>query len=195
MGTLGAKRLIIIVCQVEDYRNMLKLGCRPFAFTSYKAFFKKTKRSLELVALLHFLHDFWRKIFLLIYSITWPNLIVWLPLLHLILGNTWILTGCFNVFFNIFFALKQIKQFFLKGKSPTLNLTSNFYSRFERDFSSIIATNVNHRINIHIHIQRYAKRYKNVKSITVKYKFHMWLISKSIRQPNFFQGKRNISFK
>ena len=27
-----------IVCQVEDYRNLLKLSCRPLSFTSYKAF-------------------------------------------------------------------------------------------------------------------------------------------------------------
>ena len=33
----------IIVCQVEDYRNILKLSCRPLAFTSYKAFAKSKK--------------------------------------------------------------------------------------------------------------------------------------------------------
>ena len=37
--------------------SMLKLSCRPLAFTSYKAFYK-TKRSLELDSLPHFLHDF-----------------------------------------------------------------------------------------------------------------------------------------
>ena len=47
-------------------------------FTSYKMF-KKTKRGLKLVSLPHFLHGFWRKIFVLLCSITWPNLIVWLP--------------------------------------------------------------------------------------------------------------------
>ena len=26
---------VLIVCQVEDYQNILKLSCRPFAFTSY----------------------------------------------------------------------------------------------------------------------------------------------------------------
>ena len=30
--------------QVEGYRNILKLSCRPLAFTSYKAFFKNKKR-------------------------------------------------------------------------------------------------------------------------------------------------------
>ena len=34
---------VFIVCKVQGYRNMLKLSCRPFAFTSYKDFFKKQK--------------------------------------------------------------------------------------------------------------------------------------------------------
>ena len=32
-------------CQVEFYWNMLKLSCKPLAFTSYKAFYKNKKRS------------------------------------------------------------------------------------------------------------------------------------------------------
>ena len=35
-----------IIYQVEDYRNILKLSSRSFAFTSYKAFSKTEKRSL-----------------------------------------------------------------------------------------------------------------------------------------------------
>ena len=27
-----------IACQVEDYKNILQLSCRPLVFTSYKAF-------------------------------------------------------------------------------------------------------------------------------------------------------------
>ena len=52
--------------------------------------FKKTKRGLELVSLPHFLHDFWRKIFPLLYTITWPNFNVWLLLVHEILSNLYI---------------------------------------------------------------------------------------------------------
>ena len=37
--------LVLFVCQVEYYRKGLKLSCRPFAFTSYKVFFFKKKRS------------------------------------------------------------------------------------------------------------------------------------------------------
>ena len=29
-------QLVFIVCQVEGYRNIFKLNCRPLAFTSYK---------------------------------------------------------------------------------------------------------------------------------------------------------------
>ena len=48
---------LFMMCQVQWYRNILKLSCRGFAFTSYKAFLK-LKRSLELVSLSHSLHDF-----------------------------------------------------------------------------------------------------------------------------------------
>ena len=34
-----------MICLVEGYRNILKLSCRPLAFTSYKAFLKNKKRS------------------------------------------------------------------------------------------------------------------------------------------------------
>ena len=49
--------------------------------------FSKAKRGLELVSLPHLLHDFWRKIFFLLYSINWPSFTVWLPLLPEILCN------------------------------------------------------------------------------------------------------------
>ena len=48
---------------------------------------KKKKRDLELFSLPHFSHNFWRKIFFLLYTINWPGYIVWLPLLCEILGN------------------------------------------------------------------------------------------------------------
>ena len=46
-------------------------------------FFKKTKRSLKLVSLPHFLHDLWRQIFLLLFPFTWPNFNIWLALFTL----------------------------------------------------------------------------------------------------------------
>ena len=80
-------QFVFIVCQAECYQNILKLINKQRAFTSCKAFFKKIKGDLELVSLPHFLHDFWRKLFLLLFFINWPNFFVWLPLLPEILGN------------------------------------------------------------------------------------------------------------
>ena len=68
-------QFVFILCQVEGYRNMLKLSGRPLTFTSYKGFLKNQKRSRTTLPS-HFLHDFWWKIFLLIYFINWPNFIV-----------------------------------------------------------------------------------------------------------------------
>ena len=76
-----------------DYWMWLKLSCRPFAFTSYKAFLKNNKRS-DTISLSHFLHDFSRKMFLLLYSITWPKFNVWLCLFREILGNMCIVIVC-----------------------------------------------------------------------------------------------------
>ena len=74
-------------------KKKLDLSCQPLAFTSLKGF-SKTKRGLDLVSLHLFLNDFWRKIFLLLYSITWSSFIVLLPLLRDILGNTCIVIVC-----------------------------------------------------------------------------------------------------
>ena len=62
---------------------------------------KTTKRGLELVSLPHFPYDFWKKIFLTLYSnitiivwlsnITKPTIIVWLLLVFEICGNIFIL--------------------------------------------------------------------------------------------------------
>ena len=49
------------------------------------SFFKQ--RGLELVSLPHFRHVLWGKIFPTLYSINWPNCIIWLPLLFEMLGN------------------------------------------------------------------------------------------------------------
>ena len=63
------------------------------------------KRGLELVFLSHFLHDFRSKIFFLLYSITWPNFIVWLPLICDILSNMCIIIvywpGCEPINFEV----------------------------------------------------------------------------------------------
>ena len=69
---------------IEIYRNWVA----DHLLSSHIKLFQKIKRGLELVSLPHFLHNFWRKIFLL------PSFIVWLPLLHEILGNVCIAIVC-----------------------------------------------------------------------------------------------------
>ena len=81
-------------------------------FNSYKAFLK-TKRSLELVAVSHSVHDFWRKIFIMLCSTNWPNFSVWLPLLFEISSNIFIVIACvlvydvikFEIYLSIFIQL------------------------------------------------------------------------------------------
>ena len=70
-------QLLFIVCQFEYYHNILKPSCRPLAFTLSKACFEK-KIGLQPVSLPYFLNDFWTKKIILLWSITWPNLIAWL---------------------------------------------------------------------------------------------------------------------
>ena len=49
---------------IEDYRNKLKLNCRPLAFTHETLFNKDIKRSRASLPA-SFLPDFWKKIFFL----------------------------------------------------------------------------------------------------------------------------------
>ena len=86
-------QFVVIEWQVEDYQSILKLSCRPLAFTSNKSFLLN-KKVYGTSPLISFLHYFWRKIFLLLCFITWPNLIIWLPLLREILGNMCIVVVC-----------------------------------------------------------------------------------------------------
>ena len=57
-------------------------------------FFWQTKRGLEPSISVSSSVCFWRKVFLLLNSITWPNFIVWLSSLREILGNVCIAIVC-----------------------------------------------------------------------------------------------------
>ena len=52
------------------------------------------EKGLGIVSPPQFVYDFSRKIFLMLYSITWPNFIAWLPLLLEILVNMCIANLC-----------------------------------------------------------------------------------------------------
>ena len=89
-------QFVFIVWQVGGYRNTLKL-----------------------VSLPHFLHNFRRKIFLLLYYINWPNSIFWLSLLCEIFGNMCIAIICKPVCDVMNFEVKLvflIKPFFLQDQ-------------------------------------------------------------------------------
>ena len=82
--------------------------------------FEKIKSGLELVILPHFAYNFWRKIFILLCSINWPNFIVWLPLFCEILGSMCIeivsKPGCDVMNFEVNFIF-LIKLFFLHDQN------------------------------------------------------------------------------
>ena len=79
----------------------------------------KLYKALDLVSLHHFLHEFWRKIFLTLYSVNWPNFIDWLLLFLELLGSMCVVM-CYpvcdvkNFEINICFI---IKFFYMTKKS------------------------------------------------------------------------------
>ena len=74
--------------------------------------FNFPEKDLGLVSPPHFMYDFSRKIFLMLYSVKWPTFIVWLPLLLEILDN---ITCCpvydvINFEINHIFLIKSLFQ-------------------------------------------------------------------------------------
>ena len=84
---------VFVVCQVGDYRSILRLGSRPLALLSYKAFLKNKKRS-EKIFPASFSEWFLKKnsfIVMFYYLINFHCLVA---LLYKILGNMYIVTVC-----------------------------------------------------------------------------------------------------
>ena len=75
-------KFVFIVCPSRGLPkyNILKSRCWPLVSTLHKAFLKE-KRGLKLVSLPHFLHNFWRKMFITLYFINWSNFVARLLLL------------------------------------------------------------------------------------------------------------------
>ena len=84
-------------CCYDMSKSISKCPSADYLLLPHMKLFFKKKGGLGLVSLSHFLHDFWRKIFLTLYAIKWLNLIAWLPLLLEILGNMCIIITCFPV--------------------------------------------------------------------------------------------------
>ena len=84
--------------------------------------------SLGLVSPPHFVYDFSRKIFLMLYSINWPNFIAWLLSLLEILGNRCIVIICFpfydvmNFQMNLSFLIKPFFSVWPKNQDKNLNI-------------------------------------------------------------------------
>ena len=78
--------MFLLHAQVVVYKNMLKITCWLFAFTLYKTFLRNKNKSKTIIHA-SFLHNFWINIFLLLYSVNWPNLTAWLSLVLELLPN------------------------------------------------------------------------------------------------------------
>ena len=87
---------------------------------------------MELVSLPNFLHDFWKKIFLLLYSTNWPNFNVWSPLLCEILDKMCIkvivcYSGCDvkNFEINLIFIIKPFPLYDQNVKAKKFKYIEN----------------------------------------------------------------------
>ena len=104
---------------VEGYQNILKLSCRPLAFTLYKAFLKNKKRSGTILPVLLCACLLKKNISRVIFY-NWPNFIVYLPLVREMLANMCISIVCWlgcdftNFEINLIFL---IRPFFLRNQN------------------------------------------------------------------------------
>ena len=85
------------------------------------------EKGVGIVSVLHFVYDFSRKIFLMLYS-KWRNFIDWLSLLLEILGNMCIAVVCFpgcdviNFEINFIFLIKRFFSTWPKSQVKKLNI-------------------------------------------------------------------------
>ena len=107
--------------------------------------FNFPEKGLGLVSPPHVVHDFPRKMFLMLYSINWPNVIVWLPLLLEILGNMCITNVCYpgcemNRIFLIklfcYMTKKSRQKFkYLENKKSFWDEIKSIFHHFQRAFN------------------------------------------------------------
>ena len=91
--------------------------------------FNSSEKCPGLVSLPHFVYDFSRKLFLLLHSINWPNIIVWLPLQ---------ISGCDLIKFEIklIFLTKPFRYITKKSrqKHKYLEKEKSFWHEIKRIF-------------------------------------------------------------
>ena len=90
--------LVLFLCPSRGLSKYIGTNGTNHLLLPHIKFFQKWRRGLELVSLPHFPDDFRRKIYLALYSITWSNFVVWLPLLLEILDNICIVIICLSVY-------------------------------------------------------------------------------------------------
>ena len=83
---------ITIVLKLPYIRNKLFKTLNYWSRDMFN--FDVLGKGLGIVSPGHFIYDFSTKIFLMLYSVNWPNFIVWLPLLLEILGNICVAIVC-----------------------------------------------------------------------------------------------------
>ena len=93
--------LVCIYCilksrSIRYFKNKVFVTCLFLVYSLYKVF-SKNQKSSETIPTALFWHDFWRKIFLTLYSINWRNSLAWLPLVFEIFDNIRIAIICFLV--------------------------------------------------------------------------------------------------
>ena len=123
-------QFVFIECQIEGNRNILKLNCGPLAFISYKAFIENKNRSRTRLPDSFSAWFLKKNIYLVIYSITWPNFIVSLPLLREIKGIMCIAIVCspvcdvlnFEINFLINLSNQTVFSTWPKSQDKNLNI-------------------------------------------------------------------------
>ena len=103
----------VCFCFMASWGLLKNIECKLQSTSFHLILSFKIKAGLELVILPHFFHNFWRKIYLFLCSINWPNFIAWLPLLCEILCNMCI-ENCLNFEINLTFL---IQLFFLHDQN------------------------------------------------------------------------------
>ena len=91
------------------------------------------EKGLKLVFLPHLVYEFWRKMFVILYSIKPPNILAWLPLLLDILGNVWIVIICFPVSDTIDFEISL--SILIKTFTYMIKKSEQIFKYFQNDQS------------------------------------------------------------
>ena len=125
--------------------SLISLCFKPFKTSHYwsrdMVNFDFLNKGLGIVSPAHFVYDFSTKMFLMLYSINWPNFIVWLSLLLEILGNMCIAIVCWpgcdviNFKINLIFLIKPF-LYMTKKSRQNLKFLKNEKS-FQGEIKSI----------------------------------------------------------